>query len=799
MSVFSLRRTGLQTRIVVLSVLSTLAMLAVFGISSVLAVRESIDRTLNERLVLAQTAADLTDRVLKQNLRYLQDIAMNPDVNVEDEDLEPERRALREAYFHSIFSDGVYILDRHGNLLWMEPARPGATRESLASYPCVREALETAKPVISNIYTTTITHRPVVSLLYPILDRQRQVVGLVGGDIDVTNPSLASIIQPVRLGKTGYSQIVDGNGIVLASGRQQDILKESDHGNFLAALIKEKRTSMGTCHGCHQAGQSPQRETEVMAFAPLSSASWGIAIRQSEEEALAPTEQLRRQFILFSITMTMLSLLLAWAIAQSVVRPVRMLTAAAERIAAGNLSECIEPVGEDELGKLARSFDDMRVRLKQSLEKIQRWNRELESSVQIRTSELKESQDQLVRRNRELSLLNAIAGAVSQSLNLETILGSALDQVVSFMGAEVGIITVFGEGEDGGEKSVYRGCSPEVAAVAARLGPCRRHRNLGETCDQHGDPCVVRDSLLEVYPTLRADDLKSITCVHLCSKGKALGTLCAATRGSQQFHSTDTALLFSIGQQIAVAVENAKLYREVEQKEAMRGELLRKVISAQEEERKRIARELHDETSQALAALVLALETASVAPAKDVEEMKARIAAIKPRAVRMLEEVRKLTLDLRPTILDDLGLIPAIRWYAENRLKGEGVKVLLETDGVERRLPPQMETALFRVVQEAVANIARHAEAENVVISLDFSHSKVIIEVEDDGKGFDLAALSRTTDRGRGLGLMGMRERVALFYGSMTIDTAPGSGTRLRIEVPLEGTNDGQDQRLDRG
>jgi len=792
--VFSLKRTGLQTRIVALSVLSTLVMLAVFGISSVLAVRESIDRTLHERLVLAQTAAELTDRVLKQNLQYLQDVAMMPDFELrEGPALEAEQRALREVYFRSIFSDGVYLLDRNGNVIWTEPYRLNTPAINLSSYSHVKEALEAAKPAISNVYTTPTTHHPVVSLVYPIVDSAHQVIGLVGGDIDVTNPSLASITQPVKLGKTGYSQIVDGNGIVLASGRQQDILRESDHGNFLATLIKDKRTSMGTCHGCHTTAQSPERETEVMAFAPLSTASWGITIRQSEQEALAPTEQLRQQFIIFSIAMTLLSLLLAWAIAQSVVRPVSMLKAAAERIAGGDLTAPIHPMGNDEIGVLARTFDEMRLRLKASLEKIQEWNRSLEASVQARTRELKESQEQLVRRNRELSMFNAIASAVGQSLNLDTILENALDQVVHSMGADVGILTLFGRPGGEGQRAVFRGCSPAAAAAAAKLGPCPYHWESGQECDQSAENCVLRESLLETYPDLTADDLKSITCVHLCSKGVTLGSLCVATRGSQRFSSKDSSLLASVAHQIAVAVENATLYRELEQKEALRGELLRKVISAQEEERKRIARELHDETSQALAALAVALETASVAPARDVEEVKTRIAGIKPLAVRMLEEVRKLTLDLRPTVLDDLGLIPAIRWYAENRLKPQGVKVQLETAGIDRRLPPELETVLFRVVQEAVTNIARHAEADNVVISLDISQSSVVIEVEDDGKGFDLTALSRTPDKGRGLGLMGMRERVALFSGSLTIETSPGAGTQLRIEVPLEGAKNGKD------
>ena len=767
-------------------------MLAVFGISSVLTVNESIDRTLRDRLVLAQTAADLTDRVLRQNLQYLQDIAVNPNANMVGSNQDAARQALRDAYFHSIFSDGVYILDRNGHILLMEPTMPDPARRDLSSYPNVREALQTGKPSISNLYTTSSTHRPVVTFLYPILDDRHQIVGLVGGDIDVTNPNLAGIIQPVKVGKTGYSQIVDGNGIVLASGRIQDILTESDHGNFLAGLIKNRQTSMGTCHDCHETPQSTQRQTEVMAFAPLSTASWGIAIRQSQDEALAPTEQLRQQFVLFSIAMILLALLISWAIAQSVVRPVRMLTGAAQRIAGGKLDEPILPAAEDEIGRLAKTFDEMRLRLKESLEKVQQWNRQLESSVQMRTSELKQSQDQLVRRNRELSLMNAIAGAMGQSLKLDNILESALDEVINFMRAEAGMLTLFASGENGEERSVYLGISSEVIDVLTRLGPCRRLSAGGEQrCEENQEACVLRDAVATAWPASADGKPPSISCVHLAAKGRVLGTLCMAAR-THEFSVADRSLLSSVGQQIAVAVENAMLYQELEHKEFLRGELLRKVISAQEEERKRIARELHDDTSQALAALALALETASVAPAQDMEEVKARIGAIKPRAVGILEEVRKLTLDLRPTVLDDLGLIPAIRWYGDNRLKGQGVKVHLETTGDERRLSPELETTLFRVVQEAMSNVARHARAQNVFITLDFSNSRVVIEVEDDGEGFDLTAVSKTTDRERGLGLMGMQERVALFSGTMSIETAPGAGTQLRIEVPVEGTRNGQ-------
>ncbi|MDP2952073.1 MAG: sensor histidine kinase, partial [Chloroflexota bacterium] len=157
----------------------------------------------------------------------------------------------------------------------------------------------------------------------------------------------------------------------------------------------------------------------------------------------------------------------------------------------------------------------------------------------------------------------------------------------------------------------------------------------------------------------------------------------------------------------------------------------------------------------------------------------------KELAVRTLDELHQIILDLRPSMLDDLGLVSAIRWYAESRLESQGIKASFETSGDEQRLPSQMETALFRVVQEAITNIAKHAEADNVVISLEFNHSTISIEVEDDGRGFDIASLSRAADKSGGLGLMGMKERIGLLDGTLTIDSEPSRGTRLSIKVPL--------------
>src|SRR3989338_3178469 len=218
------------------------------------------------------------------------------------------------------------------------------------------------------------------------------------------------------------------------------------------------------------------------------------------------------------------------------------------------------------------------------------------------------------------------------------------------------------------------------------------------------------------------------------------------------------------------------LYQELQRKEETRGELLRKVISVQEEERKRIARELHDETSQDLATLLLSLET-SVSSAS--EPLKERLMRMKALPNRTLDSIHRLIYDLRPSVLDDLGLPSAIRWVAESRLEPLGIDLTFEVVGTERRLKPEIETTLFRIGQEAISNIARHAEANSVRIVIEFGDRLLRLQVEDNGKGFEPEKVVGSADRA--IGLLGMRERAALLDGAFTIYSEPGGGTRLTI------------------
>lgn len=226
---------------------------------------------------------------------------------------------------------------------------------------------------------------------------------------------------------------------------------------------------------------------------------------------------------------------------------------------------------------------------------------------------------------------------------------------------------------------------------------------------------------------------------------------------------------------------------ELRRREADRLGLLRKVIAAQEEERRRLARELHDETCQTVTALAVsidgALGRADAGSAPGAVLDRHALEAARDIAGRTLDGLHRLIFDLRPSQLDDLGLVPALRGYAESRLPG--LSVWFETEGFEERLPPHVETAVFRAVQEALSNVARHAGAENVFVEARLDAGTLTFSIDDDGCGFDPASVARPSVSGRGLGLLGMRERIDLLGGTVSIDSSSGEGTCVRIEVPV--------------
>jgi signal transduction histidine kinase len=283
------------------------------------------------------------------------------------------------------------------------------------------------------------------------------------------------------------------------------------------------------------------------------------------------------------------------------------------------------------------------------------------------------------------------------------------------------------------------------------------------------------DSLLE-DPEVNQDIARRLGAstglyVPLLARERPIGVLVAHDKigPDPRFTSSDLRLAEQFANRASIAVD---LSRQVAR------DALRRVVAGQEVERRRLARELHDETGQALTSILLGLR--SVEETKSAEEMRAAARDLRELVVATLQDVRRLAVQLRPKALDDFGLAAALERLAQTFSETTGMHVELETQLGEERLPAEVETTLYRIVQEALTNIVKHAEATSVSILLVRKATTATVVIEDDGRGFD------TDDvRAEGLGLVGMRERVELHEGRLTVESTATSGTTLVAEVSL--------------
>jgi two-component system sensor histidine kinase UhpB len=209
-------------------------------------------------------------------------------------------------------------------------------------------------------------------------------------------------------------------------------------------------------------------------------------------------------------------------------------------------------------------------------------------------------------------------------------------------------------------------------------------------------------------------------------------------------------------------------------------QLSHQILQAQEAERYRLARELHDEAAQSLTTLLVYIRL--LERAKNPDEAQRHVQELRELTSRALEDVRRVAVDLRPTILDDLGLMAALEWRIDELNKLNGVQAEITTEGMDRRLPRDVELVLYRVGQEALSNVHRHAGARAVKVSLRRAGALCMLRVADDGGGFD--PLQVEQQAGHGLGLVGMRERVAMVGGELEVTSQPGGGTQIVARIP---------------
>src|ERR1035437_3609326 len=528
---------SLQRRIGVLVLGGLAASLILFSVLSLQAVNSTVQSMLDERLATARMMAKQVDDTLTYVTAQLQNTAADGDSLFTSDQFLAEAHSLRDTFAKSgIYLAGTVLIDKNGKVMRIEPAGVVFANGDASANSDIQQVLRTGVSNVSDQIVGSLSKEPLVLISVPVYTSDGQISGVLSSAVDVAG-SVKDTLSQALIGQTGYAEIVDGNGSVI--GRSTPLTPQAaqetrDNPVHFVDLINQGQPMVGTCHRCHEDNGTFQRQKDILAFAPLAATRWGIAIRQSQDEAMAPARQLQTKLINLGIIILVVAIFLMWALVQNVVKPIRTLTKATQKVARGDFAAATPIKRQDEIGELSAAFYNM-------------------------TQELAKARDELVR-----------------------------------------------------------------------------------------------------------------------------------------------------------------LYREAKEKEELRGELFDYATNAREEERKRIARELHDEYGQTLTGLIMSIEALEDAPSTKDAQYKEKLVKAEDIARRALSELRRMTADLRPSALDDLGLVSAIRAYIQSYLETAGIGVTFDYGDFneEVRLAPTVETTLFRVVQEASHNTVKYAGAHNVVIKL---------------------------------------------------------------------------------
>lgn len=311
--------------------------------------------------------------------------------------------------------------------------------------------------------------------------------------------------------------------------------------------------------------------------------------------------------------------------------------------------------------------------------------------------------------------------------------------------------------------------------------------SMAEQVVRMGRAFGCRDALIEKRSMLRAlvtlGGVRGLLIVPLRGAEGVIGTLNVFSKSPRHYSDRDRRILMLLGQHASIAIQNARLFDAVRNHRQLLRQLYSEQFSVLEGERKRIAHELHDEMGPTLSATLINLQLLKNFEG-DQRGLTTKVEETEHLLTGIIEKVRELAYGLRPPMLEHFGLAESLKWMIETYFGGGQLVVDYRYRGTGRTLDPDLALAIYRVAQEALTNVVKHADAKHVVVRLALSGARLLLRIEDDGRGFELS--QRQTDRRAGLGLASMRERVEHLRGEMELRSSPGQGCRLLVSCPIE-------------
>jgi PAS domain S-box-containing protein len=401
-------------------------------------------------------------------------------------------------------------------------------------------------------------------------------------------------------------------------------------------------------------------------------------------------------------------------------------------------------------------------------------------------TERKQAEAKIQQRNQELEVLNTIIGPLSHTLDVRVIMATLKSLMPDRLNIPGGAIFIWDDSEAPVRLQAHWGLAEKALAslTAATSGTMYGGKlNASQATELTTSRRRVVQRLMVDGSANGWSKWQSHECVQLLVDDDVQGFIDLFRHEPDAFSEEQSVFFNILGQQVSVAIQNARLYEEGRAGREQLQMLSRRLVEVQEQERRSIARELHDEIGQALTSLKICLEAGNYLPPKAA---RARLDEAWTIANQLIGQVRQLSLDLRPAMLDDLGLLAALRWHFRRYTSQTGIHVDFLHDGLERRFSGELETAVYRILQEALTNVARYSGVTRVEVKVFARPAMLSIDVNDQGIGFDPASLKKAASNG----LTGMQERAVLLGGRMIVKAAPGKGTELRIELPFAGRGD---------
>ena len=395
----------------------------------------------------------------------------------------------------------------------------------------------------------------------------------------------------------------------------------------------------------------------------------------------------------------------------------------------------------------------------------------------------KQTEEEVWERNRELSILNSLAVSLNDVSDLEQLLKFTLENVLNALRLKNGAIFFVDPEEKKARLQAKSGLPTPASGYKEEIifKDALLKKHLIEE-ESYLAPKPTFPSFQVCYRLRSGKPVPWLSCFLITFKGKAVGFFGLNLPSSRVLNRHEIHLLGSLGNFLGGAIENTKLMETVRQHRRELRRLTEKLFQSQEEERRRIARELHDEAGQSLTAVKLSLDRLEENHSSNDRHLKKDVDEIRKMIKRTSSEIRRLSYHLHPTLLVDLGLEPALDLYFKEMEIRSSLDIEFNMVGFNHRLDPDMETVFYRFSQETLNNALKHSGAELFQLSIIRSYPRIIFLAEDDGIGFDTQIVGKDK---RSLGLIGMRERASLLGGTFQLRSIPGTGTRIRIEIPF--------------